>query len=122
MMTTTSPSLSARRLHIRLIVATITVLVLASGGSARRALQAQGACGANPIQCENLKTGNPASEWDIAGSGDPDIQGFATDISVNRGETVHFKISSQTAYDIHIYRLGYYPLGAGARKVGEILG
>ena len=46
-----------------------------------------GACAApaNAIVAENCLTGNPASEWDISGAGDPSIQGFATDISVNRG-------------------------------------
>ena len=54
----------------------------------------QGACpaGSNPIACENQQPGNPASEWDISGAGDPDIQGFATDISVDQGQTVSFKI------------------------------
>ena len=55
-----------------------------------------------------------------AGVGDPTIQGFATDISVNRGSTVSFKISTEaTAYRIDIYRLGYYG-GRGARKVATI--
>ena len=44
-----------------------------------------GACATNPITAENCLTGNPASEWDINGAGDPTIQGFATEISVNRG-------------------------------------
>src|SRR5262245_26327869 len=42
----------------------------------------------NPIVCENQLTGNPASEWDLPSAspaGDASIQGFATDISVNRG-------------------------------------
>jgi len=53
----------------------------------------------NAIVCENLKPGNPSSEWSIDGIGDPSIQGFATDISVNRGESVHFKIDT----DAHFY-------------------
>src|ERR1700676_1833957 len=76
---------------------------------------------ANPIVCENSKPGNPSSQWDINGSGDPSIQGFATDISVNQGETVHLKIDTDaSAYRIDIYRLGYYA-GLGARKVASIL-
>ncbi|HET6995351.1 MAG TPA: N,N-dimethylformamidase beta subunit family domain-containing protein, partial [Chitinophagaceae bacterium] len=72
----------------------------------------------NPIVIENNLTGNPSSEWDIAGAGDLSIQGFATDISVNKGQTVHFKINTDAAaYTIDIYRLGYYN-GMGARKVG----
>ena len=43
--------------------------------------------GVNAIVAENALPGNPASEWDISGPGDASIQGFATDISVNRGET-----------------------------------
>ena len=72
----------------------------------------------NPIVIENNLTGNPSTEWDIVGAGDLSIQGFATDISVNKGQTVHFKIKTNaTAYTIDIYRLGYYN-GMGARKVG----
>lgn len=86
--------------------------------------QAHSQCGnpANAIVAENCLTGNPASEWDIgAGSiGDPTIQGFATDISVNQGSTVFFKISTPaSAYTINIYRMGYYG-GMGARKITTI--
>lgn len=72
----------------------------------------------NPIVTENALTGNPKSEWDISGSGDPNIQGFATDISVNKGQTVRFKISvtGGGTYAIRIYRLGYYQ-GNGARLI-----
>jgi hypothetical protein len=72
----------------------------------------------NPIVTENALPGNPSSEWDIAGVGDLTIQGFATDISYNRGQTARFKIkTTASAYTIDIYRLGYYN-GNGARKVG----
>lgn len=64
--------------------------------------------------------GNPPSEWEVSGAGDPSIQGFATDISVNKGQTVSFKISTNSsAYTIDIYRLGYYN-GNGAKKVATI--
>src|SRR5258708_39708523 len=72
----------------------------------------------NPIVTENALPGNPSTEWDIVGAGDLSIQGFATDISVNKGGTVNFKIKTDaTDYTIDIYRIGYYN-GAGARKVG----
>jgi hypothetical protein len=72
----------------------------------------------NAIVTENALPGNPSSEWDIAGAGDLTLQGFATDISVNKGQTVHFKIKTDAnAYTITVYRLGYYQ-GNGARKVG----
>src|SRR6267378_245471 len=48
----------------------------------------------NTIVAENCLAGNPASEWDVSGAGDSSIQGFATDISVNRGQTVSFKVKT----------------------------
>src|SRR6266542_2509784 len=78
---------------------------------------------ASPVACENSLPGNPASQWDLpsADDGDPSIQGFATDISINRGDTVHFKIrTAATAYTLNIYRMGYYQ-GLGARKIATVL-
>ncbi|MFB2773272.1 DUF4082 domain-containing protein [Pelatocladus sp. BLCC-F211] len=76
----------------------------------------------NPITIENSLPGNPKSEWDISGAGSSNIQGFTTDISYNRGETVNFKIktsSNATNYRLDIYRMGYYS-GNGARKVATV--
>ncbi|MCF4102193.1 DUF4082 domain-containing protein [Gillisia sp. M10.2A] len=73
----------------------------------------------NEIVIENAKPGNPDSEWQINGSGDSSIQGFATDISYNKGETARFKIKTNASnYNIKIYRLGYYQ-GNGARYQGD---
>ena len=75
---------------------------------------------ANSIILENQKPGNPQSEWGIDGAGSTNIEGFATDISTNRGKTVNFKINTNSSnYRIDIYRLGYYG-GMGARKVATI--
>jgi methionine-rich copper-binding protein CopC len=53
----------------------------------------------------------------VSGAGDTTIQGFATDVSYNPGDTVHFKIDTpSTAYHLDVYRLGYYQ-GNGARLV-----
>ena len=72
------------------------------------------------VACENTKAGNPSSEWDVAGAGDAGIQGFATDISVDQGETVRFKVDTAASdYRLDIYRLGYYA-GLGARKVATV--
>jgi len=80
------------------------------------------ACGANPIVAENCLTGNPESEWDVSGIGDESIQGFATDISVNRGNTVDFKVDTDASdWHLDIYRMGYYD-GMGARKVATVDG
>jgi hypothetical protein len=75
----------------------------------------------NPIVTENALTGTPKSTWDISGAGDLSIQGFATDISVNKGQTVRFKIETSPAasYTITIYRLGYYQ-GNGARLIASL--
>ncbi len=74
----------------------------------------------NPVACENTKAGTPASVWDVGNAGDDTIQGFATDISVNLGQQVNFKISTPAnSYSIDIYRLGYYG-GNGARKIASI--
>ena len=81
---------------------------------------AQG-CGSNPIVCENMLAGAPASEWDVSLAGDSTIQGFTTAISVNRGETIRFKIKTPASgYLLHIYRMGYYD-GMGARKVATVV-
>ncbi len=75
---------------------------------------------ANAIEAENCLPGNPSSEWDVSGSGDPSLQGFATDIGVNRGGTIHFKIKTDaSSYAVNIYRLGWYG-GAGARKIASL--
>ncbi|WP_426734695.1 DUF4082 domain-containing protein [Glutamicibacter sp. 2E12] len=74
----------------------------------------------NPIVCENSKPGAPWTEWDIQGAGDSSIQGFATDISVNVGSPVDFKIDTDAPdYTIDIYRTGWYQ-GLGARKITSI--
>jgi hypothetical protein len=63
----------------------------------------------NAIEAENCLTGTPANQWYVDGAGSPNIQGFTTDISVNAGQTIFFKIStSAVSYRIDIYRLGYY--------------
>lgn len=83
-------------------------------------LEAAAAEPLNKIALENLKEGNPKSEWGIEGDGDGNIQGFATDISSNIGGTVDFKIATDsTHYRLDIYRMGYYG-GDGARKVATI--
>ena len=78
-------------------------------------------CSPNPVVCENAKTGTPASVWDVDGAGDDTLQGFGTDMSVDPGDTINFKIRAEHAYTVDIYRLGYYG-GDGARKVATLSG
>ena len=75
----------------------------------------------NKIVSENLNAGTPMSVWAIHGSianqGDSQIEGFATQISTNAGQTVSFKIdTASSGYTLDIYRLGYYG-GNGARLI-----
>src|SRR4051812_48971114 len=73
------------------------------------------------IAQENGLAGNPRAQWDIIGFGDPNLQGYATDMSVNVGQTIKFKIDDKTLapYHIDIYRLGYYQ-NLGARFIANI--
>ncbi len=74
----------------------------------------------NAIEAENCLPGTPSSQWYVDGSGSTNIQGFTTDISVNAGQTIFFKISTTAvSWRIDIYRLGYYQ-GNGARFITSI--
>jgi len=87
------------------------------------ALSALATCTApkNAIEGENCLLGSPSSNWYVYGAGSPNIQGFATDMSVNVGQTIFFKIQTNaSAYRIDIYRMGYYQ-GQGARLIASIL-
>ena len=98
----------------------VIVAALAGLAAAPSAEAACGSPGNNEIVVENCRLGNPASEWDVAGAGDPGIQGFATDISVAQGGTVRFKVDTTASdYRLDIYRMGYYG-GAGARLVATV--
>jgi hypothetical protein len=84
------------------------------------AIAANGAYAQNAIVTENQLAGTPQSQWDLSGPGSTTLQGFATDISVNHGSTVNFKIQANTNnWRIDIYRLGYYQ-GNGARLITTI--
>jgi Domain of unknown function (DUF4082)/Putative Ig domain/Bacterial Ig domain len=84
------------------------------------AIALNGAFAQNAIFIENQLPGTPASQWDLGGPGSTTLQGFTTDISVNHGSTVYFKVQSGTNnWRIDIYRLGYYQ-GNGARPITTI--
>ncbi len=71
----------------------------------------------NPVVCENQLPGDPSSDWEVDGVGDSTIQGYATSMSVDVGQTISFKIDTPAdAYHIDILRLGWYG-GDGARIV-----
>lgn len=100
-----------RRLQLRLVGwSLIALLISVTSGLSQ-----------NAISIENTLSGTPASEWEISGAGDLTIQGFATDLSINKGTTVDFKINvnGAVAFSIKIYRLGYYQ-GNGARLIVDL--
>jgi len=69
--------------------------------------------------CENALPGDPPRNWEIKEVGDPTIQGYATSMSVDVGQTEYFKIDTpSSSYHIDILRLGYYG-GDGARLVAS---
>jgi hypothetical protein len=104
------------------VMAVVTVGLTMTLVAGRADAQATDPCGEpdNGIIAENCRPGSPGIEWDINGAGDLTIQGFATDISYNFGETAQFKIDTDSAdYRVDIYRMGYYG-GDGARKVATV--
>ena len=115
---TTEPT---RRLAFRNLLAVAAIIAALAAFPNPTPAAAADVCapGQNAIACENAKPGSPASEWDV-GDGDTDIEGFATDISVNVGGTIRFKVSTTApTVRLDIYRLGYYQ-GLGARKVATL--
>jgi hypothetical protein len=102
-----------------LLPAMLLTLALLSAASPSVAA-ADCAIPANAVVAENCLPGTPQSTWDVSGAGSSTIQGFATDISVNRGSIIHFKIDTDaSAYHLDVYRMGYYG-GNGARKVATV--
>lgn len=74
----------------------------------------------NPIPCENAQPGTSPSVSQVQGGDSASIMGFATDISVNLGGTITFKVNTSTSkYTIGIYRIGYYQ-GTGAREIATV--
>jgi hypothetical protein len=52
----------------------------------------------NPIVAENLNPGVAPATWDLAGGvSDPAIQGFATAMSVNKGQAISFKVETSAS-------------------------
>src|ERR1700674_3310002 len=76
-------------------------------------LEAAASCASprSAIETEDCLPGTSSTVWDIptGDAGDPTIQGFATNISVNQGDTVNFKVNTPArAWRLDIYRMGYY--------------
>lgn len=110
------PRRFAATVVLLLVVAALTTLPTTP---ANAAIDPCGPSG-NKISCENSKPGTDPAVWDVDGAGDSSIQGFATDMSVNVGSRIDFKIDTDaSAYTIKIFRIGYYG-GDGARQIATV--
>jgi hypothetical protein len=102
------------------LLATILTTTVSSVVLHADATAAGGPCGppvVNAVACENTLPGDPPSDWKLNNSGDSTIQGFATAMSLNAGQTENFKVqTTASAWHMNILRLGYYG-GDGARLV-----
>src|SRR5262249_17351478 len=95
----------------------IVVLLLGVLTFGSRALTAQAL---NPIQQENSLPGTPG--WDdFAADLQPDlISGFGSKISVNRGDSIDFYVTTTAPnFTIDVFRTGYYQ-GIGARLIQSL--
>ena len=114
--------LATKTMRLRLLAAGVLVPLALLGAYAVSLASASSpncSTAANPVVCENQLPGDSPSDWEVQGVGDPTIQGFATTMSVDVGQTIYFKIDTpSTAYHIDILRLGYYG-GDGARLVAS---
>ena len=74
------------------------------------------AASANPIQVENARPGT--SGWPTPELTDRSIEGYASEVSAEPGDTVRLHVSTTPSadYRILVYRLGWYQ-GIGARLV-----
>jgi Domain of unknown function (DUF4082)/Bacterial Ig-like domain/Bacterial Ig domain len=122
-MSTLAPTRRVGRRLPTIVAAGLLLAALLPGNTLRPVPVRAVDCAVNPIPCENQLTGTDPTIWDTPNgdAGSPNLQGFATDISVNVGQTISFKINSGTlhSYAIDIYRMGWYQ-GNGARKITSI--
>jgi hypothetical protein len=108
-------------LRVGVVAATLVAGTLAwtVGGTASAAT-------GNPIVAENQKAGSdgwqvPADGYTVADDVKKQVKGFVTTETINPGQSVGFKITTNPAASIKldIYRLGYYG-GLGGRKVKSV--
>src|SRR5260370_27458318 len=95
----------------------LTILSLGLAGPARGA-------GSNPIVIENQQPGSSGWQipWGFAGTDSAgQIKGYASAVSVNKGQNITFYVSVSPAqnYTIDVYRMGWYQ-GLGGRLMQHI--
>lgn len=79
------------------------------------------ATSANPVQRENSLPGTPG--WEIPADAGTDISGYASEISVAPGLSVHLHVTAPAGsrYRVLLYRLGWYR-GIGGRLIMYVPG
>ena len=94
--------------------------LLVTGGSVAEPAGAAG----NPIQTENALAGTTSwgpPQQGLTAQNQHALEGYASEISVQPGDTIHLHVSTSPAarYRIQLYRLGWYG-GSGGRLLGCI--
>ena len=94
--------------------------LLVTGGSVAEPAGAAG----NPIQTENALAGTTSwgpPQQGLTAQNQHALEGYASEISVQPGDTIHLHVSTSPAarYRIQMYRLGWYG-GSGGRLLGCI--
>ena len=117
-----------RRLLVAAAVAALglsTIPAATSAAPATAAPTAVSAAADNPVMRENRLSGT--NRWEIPWSGysladdvNKQVKGYASQTSVNSGQSISFMVHSRVTGNIgwNIYRLGWYG-GAGGRQVGS---
>src|SRR5439155_9875210 len=122
------PPFAKARPQVRSSVSTVVPPALTGRVSAARSADAVGLepltmdpPPSNPIVVENQQTGT--SNWRISNYGNDSagqIKGYASAVSVNKGENITFHVSVNPAqtYNIEVFRIGWYQ-GLGARLMAQ---
>src|SRR4051812_31969273 len=121
---------AARRLAIAAFVAAIPFVVSAGTpvGAAPLLNRSTTVTSSNPVVAENAQPGTSA--WRIGQGGyrtaddaNAQIKGYASSTSVDKGESITFKVSVNPAqtYGIDVYRMGCYPDSSGTCLGGRLM-
>jgi hypothetical protein len=97
----------------RTMLTLLAGMVAGCGGGRRLRSRAEPT---NPTRVENARPG--AADWELTAPATArEIEGYASETSVDRGDTLDLYVSTpEPAYTVDVFRTGWYG-GAGARRV-----
>ena len=106
-----------RRRFMALGIATGAGVLVGCGGGSSSSSNPSAGSGQNPIVTENAKAGD--TSWPLTQPAlESEIEGYASAVSVNRGEQITFFVNTKDpTYTIQFFRMGWYA-GAGSRSMG----